>query len=271
MTFDFLLLLLLLTIFTGVVALVDMVYHAIIGQPRKKTGKFPVIIEYCRAFFPVLLAVFLIRSFIAQPYRVPTGSLEPTVMPGDFILVTQYDYGVKFPVWNKTLFKVGEPKRGQIALFYWPVNHAVTFVKRVIGTPGDHISYIDKVLYINGKKMSQKLVGHATDNDGPGTPSWKMAVYSENLDGVTHKIYRCAQAEMNCPVPGVHNFYNLIVPKGEYFMMGDNRDNSDDSRSWGFVPVKNFIGRARWVWLSWNAEATNWLHKIRWHRFGTAL
>src|SRR3990167_6310561 len=140
MTFDFPLILLSIILFTGVVTLIDIIFCLAKNEAPFATIKRPVIIEYARAFFPVLLAVFLIRSFIAQPYRVPTGSLEPTVMPGDFIFVNQYDYGLNMPVWNKKLISIGAPKTGQIALLYFPVNHQFNFVKRVIGMPGDKIS-----------------------------------------------------------------------------------------------------------------------------------
>lgn len=280
MTFDFPTILVLITVFTGVVSLVDIIYSALINKKverqsnsgkNKTTKKKPVIIEYSRAFFPVLLIVLLIRSFIAQPYQVPTASLEPTIVPGDFILVTQYNYGLRLPAWNKKIINIGEPKTGEIALFYWPVNPAVTFVKRVIGVPGDRVSYINKVLYINGKEAKQKLIGYTTDSNGPGGPSWKVAIYEENLNGVKHKIYVCTKDAINCPNREAHNFYNLVIPKGKYFMMGDNRDNSDDCRDWGFVPEKSFIGKALYVWMNWDRSQTNWLKKIRWDRIGTKL
>lgn len=264
MNFDFPLILLSAVVFTGVVTLCDI----LVCLYRKETvfGKHikrPLIIEYARAFFPVLLLVFLIRSFVAQPYRVPTGSLEPTVIPGDFIFVNQYDYGLRFPVWDKQLVSVGKPDRGQIGLFYYPVNHAITFVKRVIGLPGDHISYIDKVLYINGKKQTQTLVGDVTRvNDFGQLVTYQK--YQENLDGVKHDIF------VRSDVPA-NNFYNVVVPKGHYFMMGDNRDESDDSRYWGAVPDKDFIGRALLIWMSWNSNPSHWYHYIRWDRIGTKL
>lgn len=273
MIFDFPTILVLVTIFTGVVSLVDVIYC----HYMKKKGRAaecehkPVIIDYSRSFFPVLLLVLVIRSFIAQPYRVPTGSLEPTVMPGDFILVTQYDYGLRLPAWSKKIINIGEPKNGHIALFFWPVNHAVTFVKRVIGLPGDHISYINKVLYLNGKKAEQTFVGYATDQNSADGPVWRDKVYEENLNGVKHKIYVCAENEPNCPNPMDTNFYNLVVPPGHYFMMGDNRDDSDDSRAWGFVSEKELIGRARYVWMNWDPFATSWAKKIQWNRFGIKL
>lgn len=262
---DFPLMLLLATVFTGVVALYDVIYCR-----GKKEQHKPVVIDYSRALFPVLLIVLLIRSFIVQPYRVPSGSLEPTVIPGDFILVNQYDYGLHLPVWHTKILPIGEPKRGQIVLFRWPVNPHVTFVKRVIGLPGDKISYINKVLYINGKEAKQKDLGFATDTDGPGTPTWRVQKVQENLLGVKHDIYICPASSTECPGHTTHNFHNLVVPKGYYFMMGDNRDNSDDSRDWGFVPQGNLIGRAMFVFLSWDSSASL-AHKIRWGRIGTKL
>ncbi len=235
--FDFPLILLLLVAITGAISLMDI----ILG---KKYGASPksILIEYSRSFFPILLAVLIIRSFIAQMYRVPTGSLEPTIMPGDLLLVTEYAYGLRIPVWRTKVLDVGEPKVGQIAPFHSPVDHRLILIKRVIGTPGDRISYVNKVLYINGKQQPQKFIGSATDKE-PGMPVWKVAVYSEVINGVKHRIYR--HPDM-API----NFYNLKVPKGEYFMMGDNRDVSDDGRYWGFAPEKNFIGRARMILLN---------------------
>lgn len=274
-SFDFPTILVLVTIFTGIVSLVDVIYCAYRernGYPKESNENKPVVIDYCRSFFPVLLIVLLFRSFVAQPYRVPTGSLEPTVMPGDFILVTQYDYGLRLPVWLTKIVPISEPKTGQIGLFYWPVNHQLTFVKRVIGLPGDKISYINKVLYVNGKEAQQTHVGTATDASDPNGPRWDVEVREENLNGIKHKIYVCPADSTTCP-GAQHNqdFYNLVVPKGKYFMMGDNRDNSDDSRDWGFVSEYELIGRAHFVWMNWDPFANSLTQKIRWDRIGHKL
>lgn len=264
MTVNFPLILASLTLFTGMIVLVDYIivqWHNRHGKRHRE--KTPITIEYARAFFPVLLIVFAIRSFIIQPYRVPTGSLEPTVLPGDFILVNQYQYGLRIPIWDAKFMPVGEPKTGQIALFYYPVNKRITFVKRVIGVPGDKISYVNKVLYINGKKATQKFIKNAVDRSEDGM-KYRVAVYEENLSGVKHKIF------VRPDKRGL-NFYNLVVPKGKYFMMGDNRDSSDDSRYWGFVDGSDLIGRALLVWMSWNSFTNNWFHKIRWDRIGVML
>lgn len=263
MNIDFPLILLSVVVFSGVVVFCDFVFCCINRERFLEKKKRPIVIEYSRAFFPVLLVVFCIRSFLFQPYRVPTGSLEPTVVPGDFIFVNQYHYGVRFPIWNKKLLSVDEPKRGQIALFFYPVDHAFTFVKRVIGLPGDHISYINKVLYINGKKEPQKFLGDVTRlNDFGDLVTYGK--YQEDLNGVKHDIF------VRSDMP-VHDFYNVVVPQGDYFMMGDNRDESDDSRFWGTVPEHDLVGHALFIWMSWDSNAPAWYDYVRWHRIGNRL
>lgn len=263
MIIDLPLILLCLTVFSGIVAFLDYLLR---GR-KKPEEKLPLITDYARSLFPVFLIVLLLRSFVAQPYRVPSGSLEPTVIPGDFILVNQYDYGLHLPVWRNQIIAVSHPKRGQIALFHWPVDPHITFVKRVIGVPGDTVSYVNKVLTINGKVMKQKFLGFNVIRQGG--QQIKMAKYEENLDGLKHGIYVCAKGIKNCPSQG-HDFYHLKIPAGYYLMMGDNRDDSDDSRDWGLVPVNHFIGRAMFVWMSWDSYAP-WYKKIRWGRIGTTL
>jgi len=255
--FDFLNILALVTLFSGVVTFVDWVIR------RKNTApvgerKYSFFVEYSRSFFPVFLIVLVIRSFLFQPYRVPTGSLEPTVIPGDLILVTQYNYGLKIPLWDKVIIHTGKPKRGQIALFQWPVNPKLTFVKRVIGIPGDHISYINKVFYINGVEEKQTFVKNFEEITSQGPQPAKE--YIENLNGLKHYILRK-------PSMLGTDFKNLVVPKGMYLMIGDNRDDSDDGRMWGFVPVHSFIGRAVFVWFNISFNP----FKIRWNRIGTKL
>lgn len=264
MNIDFPLILFCVVVFTGLVSLTDIIIRVFKHQPAfGKHLKHPLIIEYARSFFPVLLLVFLIRSFVFQPYRVPSGSLEPTVIPGDLIFVNQFSYGLHFPIWNKRLFSVGTPQPGQIALFYFPVNNRINFVKRVIGVPGDKISYIDKVLYLNGQKIPQRFVQNVTRvNDFGQLTSYEE--YEETINGVKHDIF------VRPDVSGV-NFYNVVVPADHYFMMGDNRDESDDSRYWGPVPSNEFIGHALLIWMSWNSTPAHWYDYIRWNRIGTLL
>lgn len=260
MLFDFLNILALATIFSGIICLVDILWRFRKKTFRwKDTTKQPLVIDYARSFFPILLLVLMIRSFLFQPYRVPTGSLEPTVMPGDFILVNQFNYGLRLPIWDKEVLKVGHPQTGQIALFRWPVNPEVTFVKRVIGMPGDHVSYINKILYINGVQMNQSFLRDALEiGDNGMTTSVKE--YEENLNGIKHSIF------INPDRPAT-DFKDLVVPPDSYFMMGDNRDNSDDSRSWGFVNAHDFIGRGVLIWMNWDSQ----VHHPHLNRIGIRL
>ena len=258
MLFKFAFYLTLAVIITGIISAVDILFFA---RKRRAKGisKPFVLIEYARAFFPVLLLVLILRSFIVQPYRVPTGSLEPTVMPGDFIAVEQFAYGLRSPVFHVKFLDIGEPKRGQIVLFRWPKNPAIIFVKRVIGLPGDQVVYKNKVLYINGKEEKQKFLYNAYDVGAYGYQRL-VHVKQEDLDGVKHKIYIH-------PAGGETEDYDITVPPGHYFMMGDNRDNSDDSRQWGFVSEKELIGKAFGIWMSWDPTH----NKIRWDRIGKGL
>src|SRR3990167_7100828 len=252
---------------TGLIALVDLLFFR---RARKaKSRKDPTLIEYCRSFFPVLLIVWVIRSFLIQPYKVPTGSLEPTVMPGDFIAVNQFAYGLKFPIGNRTMISIGEPQRGDIVLFHYPPDPAVIYVKRLIGKPGDKIEYKNKILYINGKEQPQRLLSHDFDyGDGPGQTA-PVDVYEENLNGVRHKIFRrpgSTDGSFSMQSDALGDF-SYTVPADTYFMMGDNRDNSADSRYFGAVPERNIIGKAFGVWMSWDPVH----YRIRWDRLGNSL
>jgi len=190
---------------------------------------------------------------------VPTGSLEPTILPGDFIAVSQFSYGLRLPVLNYKIFKTWEPKRGDITLFRWPKQPSIVFVKRVVGVPGDHVVYRNKILTINGTIARQILLGHALDIEPEQVPI-AVQIKLENLLGVKHKIFVRSQG-------GNVTSFDLVVPQGFYFMMGDNRDNSDDSRDWGFVPEQNLIGKALVIWMSWDSVR----NRVRWHRIGTKI
>lgn len=247
-----------LVLISGIIALVDILFLA---KKRAVHTKQPLVFEYARSFFPMLLLVWAIRSFLIQPYRVPTGSLEPTILPGDFIVVNQFAYGLKFPVLNTKFFKIGEPKRGDIALFRHPKNQKhpnMILVKRVIGLPGDHVVYQDKVLTINGKQMVQTPIGMDLSMEGEfATP---VQVRVEQLDNIEHKIFI---------KPGRNEWekIDVTVPAKSYFMMGDNRDGSSDSRSWGVMPEKNLIGKAFGIWMSWDSDVA----RVRWERIGKKI
>lgn len=251
-----------LVIGCGIIAGLDLLFFQ--KKRRQLNYPLPVIVENARSFFWVLLLVWVIRSFIIQPYRVPTGSLQPTVKPGDFLLVNQFAYGLHFPVGNKTLVEVGKPKRGDIVLFYAPPDPSIVFVKRLIGMPGDHIEYRNKVLWINGKEMKQAFIEKTMDDEpavAGSNPEEHIPVdlKEEDLDGLKHKIFIADG--------GFTSDFAVTVPPGNYFMMGDNRDNSDDSRMWGFVPEKYLIGKAFLVWLSWDSLK----NEIRWDRIGQEI
>jgi len=218
----------------------------------------PLLVEYARSFFPVVLVVFLLRSFIAEPFRIPSGSMMPTLLIGDFILVNKFAYGIRLPVINKKIIDISEPERGDAVVFRYPKNPEVDYIKRIIGLPGDQIQYVNKRLTINGKVMSQTSLGEFT-GVGQGASMTGAELRSENLQTVEHEIlinHRAANLKGT-----------FIVPKGHYFVMGDNRDNSNDSRYWGTVPEENLLGKAFFIWMSWD-----WQHKgVGFDRIGTII
>jgi signal peptidase I len=264
MNFNFELILFYAVVISGVIALFDRVFlekkrrlaHA--NTPPDEI-KLPVIIDYARSFFPVLLLVFLLRSFIYEPFRIPSGSLEPTLPIGDFILVNKFHYGVRLPVVYHKIFSNHSPERGDIIVFRWPPNPSVDFIKRVIGVPGDHIDYINKTLYINGKEIPQTFIANTKNRDESGR-LWDVIEKKENIFGIEHAIYQ-NDARLN------EDIHDIVVPEGMFFAMGDNRDSSADSRAWGFVPEANIVGKANYVWMSWDSND----YKVRWNRIGKAI
>lgn len=269
MNFNFELILFYAVVISGVIALFDLIFLA---KKRKKAYaesnkdiknppplKLPFLIDYAWSFFPVLLLVFLLRAFLFEPFRIPSGSLEPTLSIGDFILVNKYHYGVRLPVSHTEIFPLHKPERGDIIVFRWPPNPSVDFIKRVIGVPGDRISYIDKTLYINGEKIPQEFIENTTNRDDTGD-IWDVVEKKENLLGVTHSIYQNKSRSND-------DFQDVVVPPGMFFAMGDNRDDSGDSRIWGFVPEQNIVGKANYVWMSWDSNK----YKIRFNRIGQKI
>ncbi|CDZ77090.1 Signal peptidase I [Legionella massiliensis] len=246
---NFALLLVVLSLLSGIVYLLDILFWAKKRGAEQKPGK---IIEYSRSFFPVFFLVLLLRSFLIEPFRIPSGSLEPTLLVGDFLAVNKFSYGFRLPVWEKKVIPVANPKTGEIAVFRWPPNPSYDYIKRVIGVPGDKVSYHNKVLTINGKEMKQTFVEYTTDESSGKA----VAKYTEDLNGVVHDIY------IRPDVPAED--FDVEVPSGQYFMMGDNRDDSADSRFWGFTADEYLRGKAFIVWMSWNSKTGS----IRWSRIG---
>lgn len=259
MNFNFELILFYASIITGLISLFDIIYFAPKRKKQKTNAPMPVIIDYARAFFPVLVIVFLLRSFFFEPFRIPSGSLEPTLLMGDFILVNKYDYGVRLPITHKKIFGDGSPSRGDIIVFRWPPNPSYDFIKRVIGLPGDHINYINKELTVNGVKVPQTFISKNMAQDELGN-EWQAEEKQENLLGVQHHIF------VN-PMKSTQDYKDVVVPPGMYFVMGDNRDDSADSRYWGFVPEQNIVGKAVLVWMSWGGIH----HGVRYDRIGKLI
>jgi signal peptidase I len=199
----------------------------------------PRLVEYARSFFPVLLLVLVIRSFLAEPYQIPSESMVPTLQVGDFILVNKYAYGLRLPVFGTKILDIGEPQRGDVMVFI-PPHDPRYFIKRVIGVPGDRIRYADQTLWINGERASYELV-REFELDLPMTRSpVPVREYRESFSGDTHHVYRYPLREVA---------QEWVVPENGYFMMGDNRGRSEDSRVWGFASGDQIVGKAVAIWI----------------------
>ena len=245
---------------TGVIWLFDI--YAL--QPKRAGGaKEPLLVEYAKSFFPVILIVFVLRSFLVEPFKIPSGSMMSTLLVGDFILVNKYTYGIRLPVVNKKIIDVNLPKNGDVMVFRYPEDPSLDYIKRVVGIPGDKISYRDKKLTINGQPL--KTVRQPADyNYVKSGLNYVSAIqYMETLGTHVHETL----VQHDAPTirfNDVHAFplrqncdyneegFTCTVPPGHYFMMGDNRDDSNDSRYWGFVPEGNIVGRAFMIW--WNFD-----------------
>lgn len=221
-------------------------------------NKEPLLVEYARSFFPVVLIVLLLRSFLFEPFRIPSGSMMPTLLVGDFILVNKFSYGMRLPVLNTKIVEFGEPKRGDIVVFRFPKQPTVDYIKRVIGLPGDRIAYFDKKLTVNGQPTTQVSLGRY-QGVGQGVDMTGAEQFVEDLTGIEHSIL------IRNGVKSVEDVF--VVPPGHYFVMGDNRDNSNDSRYWGFVPEGNLVGRAFFIWMNWDWQNNG----IAFNRLGTIL
>lgn len=225
---------------------------------KEKILKEPVLVEYARSLFPVILIVLLLRSFLVEPFRIPSGSMMPTLLVGDFILVNKFAYGIRLPVVDAKIVDVGEPERGDVMVFRYPKNPSIDYIKRVIGLPGDRIAYYKKQLFINGDPMPQEG-NQSYIGEGSGVSMSGAKLRTENLLDVMHEILI---DEGKGTLEG-----EFVVPEGQYFVMGDNRDNSNDSRYWGFVPEENLVGKAFMVWMNWDSQASG----IDWDRLGSSI
>ncbi len=228
-------------------------------QIQAELGKMPWWVEYGVSFFPVILFVFVLRSFIVEPFRIPSGSMLPTLQSGDLILVNKFTYGLRLPVIDTKVIPIGQPQRGDVMVFRYPVDPSVDYIKRVVGLPGDQVAYLDKKLYINGKEVPRKADGQYFEPDRVAY----TAQFIETLGDKSHKILLDERRSQDIgPISSfpyrekceyLRNGIRCTVPDGVYFMMGDNRDNSLDSRFWGFVPEANIVGKAFFIWMNFGS------------------
>ncbi len=275
MNINFPLILVLATFITGIIWLADVLYFG----PRRRGNisigfsstreKEPLIVEYSRAFFPVILAVLVLRSAVIEPFRIPSASMMPTLLIGDFILVNKFSYGVRLPVINKKIIDIGKPEKGDVVVFRYPKDPSIDYIKRVVATPGDTIDYRNKTLIINGEPLKQVQLGIY---NGVGSGA--------NMTGTLERVETIADTEHSILVnqlypdfpPGCQMLTSgtIKVPEGYYFVMGDNRDNSNDSRCWGYVPEQNLAGKAFGIWMSWDSNRDSML-PIAWERIGEGI
>jgi signal peptidase I len=257
---NFALILFLALVITGTIWLLD---HLFLAKSRADEAKLPLLVDYSKSFFPVILIVFLLRSFLVEPFKIPSGSMLPTLLVGDFILVNKFTYGIRLPVINKKVISVGNPKPGDVMVFRYPRDPSLDYIKRVVGTPGDVVEYREKHLTINGKVIPMHLEGKyeytASGLNIVRGDTWREQLGEHNHIAMTqrdmppvvvHQVEGDFPNRDNCSYS--ETGFKCVVPAGHYFMLGDNRDASNDSRYWGFVPDANIVGRAFFIW--WNFD-----------------
>lgn len=257
---NFALILFIALLVTGLIWLID---HLFFAKARGAEAKLPLLVDYSKSFFPVILIVFVLRSFLVEPFKIPSGSMLPTLLIGDFILVNKFEYGIRLPVINKKVIELGSPKRGDVMVFRYPSDPTLDYIKRVIGIPGDVVLYRDKRLTINEQPVEVRPYGRY-EYTASGLNFVQAETWREHLGETAH----LAMTQQDMPPVIVHQVisdfpyrenceydergFRCVVPAGHYFTLGDNRDASNDSRYWGFVPDRNIVGRAFLVW--WNFD-----------------
>jgi signal peptidase I len=266
MIFDFSFILTVATLITGVIWGLDawlwkperLQRAAAVGTPPENVRE-PIVVEYARSFFPVILIVLVIRSFLFEPFRIPSDSMMPTLLDGDFIFVNKFAYGLRLPVLNSKFVDIGEPKRGDVIVFRLPSDPSVNYIKRLVGLPGDHISVRNQRVFINDQPMTVTLDGIYGGPRNTGAQA-EAQQGVEDLGGVKHRVLFIPERDSRD--------FDQVVPADHYFFMGDNRDNSRDSRfpEVGFVPEKNLVGKAVRIWLNWDLPDAP-----IWNRIGDAI
>ena len=261
MVFDFSFVLLTATVLTGLIWAADAWFFRARRVPIQGSeagaAPEPLLVEYARSFFPIILVVLVIRSFLFEPFRIPSDSMMPTLLDGDFIFVNKFTYGLRLPVANTKIVAIGQPRRGDVVVFRLPSDPATNYIKRLVGLPGDRIVVRDKRVYVNGLLQDVRLDGMFEPFNS--TPLAQIGI--EKLGDVEHRTLYIGER------PSVD--FDDVVPAGHFFFMGDNRDNSRDSRfpEVGFVPADNVVGKAVRIWLNWNIPHAAPL----WGRIGMAI
>lgn len=268
----FALFMLVILVISGAIWLLDIVVLRARRQANQLgTVPDPWYVEYSKSFFPVILLVFSVRSFIVEPFKIPSGSMMPTLLAGDYILVNKFTYGLRVPILNNVFYAKNQPQRGDVFVFHYPPQPTIDYIKRVVGLPGDQIQYRDKQLTINGQVVSLDFVkpypyslkiNEAAGDDRPVEVT--ASQLAEQLGTVKHEVL--IHDIMNQYTPGslgdrLMQGEVITVPAGEYFAMGDNRDNSSDSRVWGFVAEKYLVGKAFFIWFNFD----------QWQRIGQRI
>jgi len=288
---DFSAVLLLITVVTGIVWGLDVwLLRPQRTAAARAAGRDPAAVpepgtvDYARSFFPVALVVLALRSFVFEPFRIPSDSMMPTLLDGDFIIVNKYAFGLRLPVLNRKIVATGEPQRGDVVVFRYPLDPSTNFIKRLVGLPGDHVEVRDNHILVNGQPVPVTLDGRY--NDGCYV---NLVQATEQLGAHEHQAIFCPVAIDRSPLlPGCNRSglrgyvcgdedapgflrtapWSGEVPAGQYLMMGDNRDNSDDGRSWGFVPEENLVGKATRIWFNWDPHRAG---GPLWGRIGAAI
>jgi len=290
---DFSLVLFSITVVTGVVWALDaFLLRRLRASAAKRAGKDPQTlsepgtVDYARSFFPVALIVLVLRSFVFEPFRIPSDSMMPTLLDGDFIIVSKFSYGLRMPVLNTKILHTGEPKRGDVVVFRYPPDPTINYIKRLVGLPGDHIEVVNDRLIVNGEPAPFEVV--SVYNDGCYV---NLQLAQEQLGEHTHHAMSCPAGRLDStPEPpvgckrsevrgyfcgdqqmlGVYQQEDRVfdVPAGHYLMIGDNRDNSADSREWGYVPENNLVGKATRIWFNWDLQRSG---GPAWSRIGKRI
>jgi signal peptidase I len=290
---DFSLVLVAIVAVAGVIWLID---HLLLAPARARAGSaagrepgtvtVPVTVDYARSFFPVAVVVLLVRAFIFEPFRIPSDSMMPTLLDGDFIIVNKFAYGLRLPVLNTKFVQIGEPARGDVVVFRYPPDPAVNYIKRLVGLPGDHVRVESDQLYINGQavpltldnryddgcyhnmRLSTEVIGaHRHQTLSCLTPDDLSAAPTSSCNRRMERNYQCTESDARV-APDRGDSSEMVVPPGQYLMIGDNRDNSADGRYWGFVPEDHLVGKATRIWFNWDLRRSG---GPIWSRIGHAI